>query len=96
MIYRHGTTAADHTPGVQVLISVSKRHFHHAIDRNRVKRQLREAWRLNRDLLMATLPPEAWINVVFIWQADQHQPTDTVARKMRNLLHRLSEELCAG
>ena len=34
----------------QVLISVSKRHFKHAVDRNRAKRQIREAWRLNRDI----------------------------------------------
>lgn len=79
-----------------MLISVSKRHFHHAVDRNRVKRQLREAWRRNSDLLTANLSADAWIDLVFIWQANQHQPTDVVERKMRNLLHRLSEELCAG
>lgn len=38
----------------QLLISVSKRHFKHAVDRNRAKRQIREAWRLNRDILTAT------------------------------------------
>jgi len=96
MVYRHGSTAAAHAAGVQVLISVSKRHFHHAVDRNRVKRQLREAWRRNSDLLTANLSADAWIDLVFIWQANQHQPTDVVERKMRNLLHRLSEELCAG
>ncbi|MCR4994327.1 MAG: ribonuclease P protein component [Bacteroidales bacterium] len=38
-------------PVTQVLISVSKRHFKHAVDRNRAKRQIREAWRLYRDIL---------------------------------------------
>ncbi|MGN1241302.1 MAG: ribonuclease P protein component, partial [Alloprevotella sp.] len=30
---------------VKVLMSVSKRRLHHAVDRNRAKRQMREAYR---------------------------------------------------
>ena len=33
---------------VRVLVSVSKKRFHHAIKRNRVKRLMREAWRKNK------------------------------------------------
>ena len=32
---------------VRVLVSVSKKRFHHAVKRNRVKRLVREAWRKN-------------------------------------------------
>lgn len=35
----------------QVLISVSKRYFKRATDRNRLKRQIREAYRLNKHIL---------------------------------------------
>ena len=35
----------------QMLISVPKRYFHRANKRNRVKRQLREAYRLNKHLI---------------------------------------------
>ena len=35
----------------QVVISVSKRYFKRAVDRNRLKRQIREAYRLNKHLL---------------------------------------------
>lgn len=35
----------EQAPSVQVLISVSKRYFKHAVKRNRVKRQIREAFR---------------------------------------------------
>lgn len=44
-----------YTPGAstKVLISVSKRHFKRAVDRNRAKRQIREAWRLHRNILAA-------------------------------------------
>ena len=42
----------DHEVPLQMLISVPKKHFHHAVDRNRVKRQVREAWRRHKSLLV--------------------------------------------
>ena len=37
-----------HPATVRVLVSVSKKRFHHAVSRNRVKRLVREAWRRNK------------------------------------------------
>jgi len=41
-------------PVHQVLISVSKKHFKKAVDRNLIKRRVRESFRLNKNLLPAT------------------------------------------
>lgn len=38
--------------GLQVSVSVSKRRFKHAVDRNNIKRLLREGYRLNKSLLI--------------------------------------------
>ena len=87
-------------PRVQVLVSVSKRRFKHAVDRNRAKRQLRESWRKNRDILFQVLPEsladDQGLRIAFIWMADEPQSTALVERKMRSLLHRLAEQLCAS
>ena len=36
----------------RILISVSKKRFHHAVKRNKVKRLVREAWRKNKSQIM--------------------------------------------
>ena len=41
--------------GINLLVSVSKRHFKRAVKRNRVKRQLREYYRLNSQKLKSVL-----------------------------------------
>lgn len=40
-------------PTCRLLISVSKKRFHHAFKRNRVKRLMRESWRRNKAALYA-------------------------------------------
>ena len=46
--FRHDES---HPVTVRVLVSVSKKRFHHAVNRNRVKRLMREAWRKNKAVL---------------------------------------------
>ena len=76
---------------VQMMISVPKRCFKHAVDRNRVKRQLREAYRRHRDLY--ELPEGKYLAMAFIWLDHQHHETAEVEDKVVNLLRRLGEKL---
>ena len=78
---------------VQVLISVSKKHFHHAVDRNRTKRQLREAYRLHKSLLYDALPADRQLLIAFVWLSSEHSPSRTVEHRMVSLLRRISEKL---
>lgn len=45
----------EHLPAVSLLISVPKKRFKRAVKRNRVKRQIREAYRKHKDCLHESL-----------------------------------------
>lgn len=78
---------------LQILISVSKRHFKHAVDRNRVKRQLREAYRLNRSLLTVHFPADRQLFIAFIWLSDSLAPSSVVTSRVKRLLKRIAEQI---
>lgn len=91
--------AAFNASDVKVLMSVSKRHFHHAVDRNRAKRQMREAYRTNKSIITGAVNSlnaageRQSLNVAFIWLSDEPQDSALVERKIKNLLHRMAESL---
>lgn len=85
-------TEAGHGPAVQVLLSVAKRRLHHAVDRNRAKRQLREAYRLNKYVLLDTLPAGCHLHLGFIWLADRPMSTERVTASVRLLLQRIADK----
>ena len=78
---------------VQLLISVPKKRFKHAVDRNRVKRQIREAFRQHKDLLYHVLPDSQRLLLAFIWLSDEHRPSKEVEGRIVTLMRRIGEKL---
>lgn len=94
VVYMQAEQTACGEPPVQVLVSVSKRHFKRAVKRNRVKRQIREAYRQNKAIVTeAAAKKGCQLYVAFIWQADYLCPTSEVAKSVKTLLQRMSERL---
>lgn len=83
----------DSTP-VKILVSVSKRRFHHAADRNRAKRQIREAYRLNKSILTEAVKNTGKpLHIAFMWTAGKPQKSQDVSRSIIRLLQLICERL---
>jgi len=78
---------------VQLLISVPKKHFKHAVDRNRVKRQIRESYRRHKELLTASLPNNQQLLVACVWLSDSHEASSSIEQKLVSLMRRIDEKL---
>ena len=79
---------------VSILVSVSKRRFKRAVKRSRVKRQIREAYRKNKSLLVDELQRrEQRLAVAFIYLSDELIATSELEEKMKIALARISEKL---
>lgn len=79
----------------KILVSVPKKHFKHAVDRNRVKRQVREAYRHNKQILLDVMQSREGesLALAFVWQAKVMIKTEEVAEKMQLLLSRVAEKM---
>jgi ribonuclease P protein component len=74
----------------QILISVAKRNFKRAVDRNRLKRQIREAYRLNKHII-ADLPHK--YAIAYIYTFKKMIPYKDIEDKLIESLSRLKIEL---
>ena len=84
-------------PAAQILVSVPKRCFKRAVKRNRVKRQVREAYRHSRQILIDRLNSrdefDRSVVMAFIWLDDKLHETDEVSSKVTSLMTRVSEKI---
>lgn len=85
-------TIVDDQPRAAMLVSVPKRYFKHAVDRNRVKRQVREAFRRNKSIINQNLTDDhEAVAMAFVWLTDEKFPSSEVENRMVRLLTRISE-----
>lgn len=96
-LYRHGKRfvawplrvtylPTDDAP-TEVLIWAPKSLFKHAVDRNRLRRQMREAYRLNRQILADT---GKTYQIAFNYMEKDMHDYHTIDKAMRRALKRLS------
>ncbi|MBP5629594.1 MAG: ribonuclease P protein component [Bacteroidaceae bacterium] len=91
--YQH-TVLPTAEPAIKVLMSVAKKRLRHAVDRNRAKRQMREAYRLYHwQLTEAVAECGLQLHIAFVWQSEEPEPTEHVFEAMRCLLETIGERV---
>ena len=84
------------TADASILISVPKKRFKHAVKRNQVKRQVREAYRHNKLILLDALKAKETpvkIIMAFIWLDNKIHASDEIEYKVKKLLTHISENI---
>ena len=78
---------------LQILVSVSKKRFKHAVDRNRVKRQVREGFRKHKHTLWEALTDNEQLLLALVWLSDRHVSTQEIESRLAGLVQRVAEKV---
>lgn len=82
----------DRSTPVRIMISVSKRKFKLAVDRNNIKRQIREAYRhMKNDNLKC--PTNTYLNVGIIYVGREKISSDKLSVRLQNALMKLNQKV---
>ncbi len=76
----------------QFLISIPKKRIRHAVDRVQMRRRVREAYRLNRNLFPSDQP----IDIGFVYVANEVLPYDRVESAVKKILTKLAACTASG
>lgn len=80
-------------PTAAILINVAKKRFRHAVDRNLMKRRIREAYRLNKLPFIEELEKrEKQLAVAILYIDNRHSSTRYLQHKMQKLLSAIIEK----
>jgi ribonuclease P protein component len=80
------------SPTVRLLVSVSKKRFHHAFKRNRVKRLIREAWRKSKSPLYEICRRDnISVDVALVYTATVIHTYEEMAKKTQKTVQELAK-----
>jgi len=76
----------------KIVISVPKRNFKKAVDRNKIKRRIREAYRKNKNTLYGELGNKK-IVLMIVFVSKEKEPYKVIEEKTIELIHKLTKTI---
>ncbi len=71
----------------RMMVSVPKKNFHQAVDRNLLKRRIRESFRLNRDALEGVAA-----DILFVYLGKEIEDYDIISKRIREGLRAVAQK----
>ncbi len=81
----------DQQSPARMIVSVPKKRIPHAVDRNRLKRLIREAWRLHKQLLYTQIPAEKQYHIFFIFTGQIHTDFQTIETVIMKAIAKIND-----
>ncbi len=78
---------------LQVGVTVSSKTFRKATDRNRIKRMLREAWRLQKNELRELVKSQGQLLVFIIYTGKEMPAFDRISEEIRSVISHLGSRV---
>ena len=82
--------------GLKIAFSVPKRKVKLAVKRNRIRRQLKEIYRLNKHEILAELKNEQFLALFLIYTGQEKESFGVLEKKLKLILTQLVETIAAN
>lgn len=77
----------------QFVVSVPKKNFKSAVERNRIKRLMKESIRLNKNILEQEIQSDRQLALFLIYTSKEELSFEIINQKMIKLLNKISNQL---
>lgn len=74
---------------VKILVSVGKKYHKRAVKRNKIKRRIREAYRLNKHFLLKNMPLNTSLEIAFIYISKNEEEYSTIENGIKKAFAKL-------
>lgn len=83
----------DHCPCPSIVVTVPKKKFKSSVARNRIKRQIKEAYRLNSSTFKSyCLEKNIYVPIVIIYIAQQAEPFEKIVSSLRKTIKSIIQQ----